>query len=242
MTDARTDHRQLDPQRIVATLEQLHARVAARFPGSGLLTVIGDVVALGGATAERARRYAAPNVALRTAVAAALVIGVGGAAWIVAGLGAPALRTPGDVLGWAQGLESVVNLAVLSGGAVWFLLNWEARRRRARVLEALHELRSLAHVVDMHQLTKDPTLLLAGASLTAASPARTMSEFELTRYLDYCAETLALIAKLAALYAGAAPDTEIVEAANDLERLTSDLGRKIWQKITILSRLSERSR
>ena len=28
--------------------------------------------------------------------------------------------------------------------------------RQGRILEALNELRSIAHVIDMHQLTKDP--------------------------------------------------------------------------------------
>jgi hypothetical protein len=46
---------------------------------------------------------------------------------------------------------------------------------------------------------------------------------------------LALIAKLAALYAGQTEDGEIVAAANDVEDLTTNLGRKIWQKIMIIS-------
>ena len=67
-----------------------------------------------------------------------------------------------------------------------------------------------------------------------------MSEFELSRYLDYCSEMLALIAKLAALYAARTQDETIIEAVNDLEDLTSNLGRKIWQKIMIISQLDER--
>ncbi len=97
--------------------------------------------------------------------------------------------------------------------------------------------RSLAHVIDMHQLTKDPTLVLGPR--TASSPAREMNRFQLARYLDYCAEMLALTAKLAALYAGESDDPVIVAAVNDIETLTSDLGRKIWQKIMILGQLDE---
>src|SRR4029077_13585127 len=122
----------------------------------------------------------------------------------------------------------------------WFVLTLEARWKRRAVLQRLYELRSFAHVVDMHQLTKDPTIVLAGGAPTASSPARPMSEFELSRYLDYCAEMLALIAKLAALYAGATRDREVVAAVVEIEELTSDLGRKIWQKIMILSELDER--
>jgi hypothetical protein len=61
----------------------------------------------------------------------------------------------------------------------------------------------------------------------------------LSRYLDYCAEMLSLIAKLAALYAGRMQDREVVAAVNEVEELTSNLGRKIWQKIMIISRLDE---
>ena len=66
-----------------------------------------------------------------------------------------------------------------------------------------------------------------------------MSRFELTRYLDYSAEMLALIGKLAALYADRMRDGVVIEAVNDLENLAASLGRKIWQKIIILSALEE---
>jgi hypothetical protein len=132
-----------------------------------------------------------------------------------------------------------VNLLLLAGAAIWFVLTLEQRLKRSRTLAALYRLRAFAHVIDMHQLTKDPTMVLAGAPVTAASPERRMSEFELARYLDYCAEMLALTAKLAALYAGATTDERIMTAANEIEDLASNLGRKIWQKIMILSQLDE---
>jgi hypothetical protein len=61
-----------------------------------------------------------------------------------------------------------------------------------------------------------------------------MSAPELARYLDYCTEMLALIAKLAALFAERTPDREATDAVNEIEDLTSQLGRKIWEKIMIL--------
>ena len=66
-----------------------------------------------------------------------------------------------------------------------------------------------------------------------------MNEFQLARYLDYCSEMLALTSKLAALYAARSRDSDVIDAVNDVEMLTSDLGRKIWQKITILSQLKQ---
>jgi hypothetical protein len=68
-----------------------------------------------------------------------------------------------------------------------------------------------------------------------------MSRFELTRYLEYCSEMLALIGKLAALYAEGARDAVLIEAVNDVETLAGNLGRKIWQKITIIEQLDEQS-
>jgi hypothetical protein len=135
----------------------------------------------------------------------------------------------------------MVNLLLLAGGAIWFLVTAEQRVKRRRTMRALYELRSFAHVIDMHQLTKDPTIVLGGGQPTSASPERRMSLFELSRYLDYCTEMLALIAKLAALYAGATQDENVISAVNEMENLTSDLGRKIWQKIMILSQLDERA-
>ncbi|MET0545057.1 MAG: hypothetical protein ABWZ40_01990, partial [Caulobacterales bacterium] len=69
---------------------------------------------------------------------------------------------------------------------------------------------------------------------TSASPDRDLTAFELSRYLDYCSEMLSLSAKIAALYAQAARDSQIEEAASDIERLAASLSQKIWQKITIL--------
>jgi hypothetical protein len=62
------------------------------------------------------------------------------------------------------------------------------------------------HVIDMHQLTKDPSMGVSVAGNTPSSPARTLSRFEITRYLDYCSEMLSLTSKVAVLYAQVFPD------------------------------------
>jgi len=118
------------------------------------------------------------------------------------------------------------------------LLGLEARRKRARALEALHVLRSLSHIVDMHQLTKDPERIVSGGPSTPSSPERKMSAFELTRYLDYSTELLAIISKVAALYVQELADPVTVSAANAVEELAVNLSRAIWQKIVILDRVT----
>ncbi len=49
------------------------------------------------------------------------------------------------------------------------------------------------------------------------------------------------VAKLAALYASETEDADILVAVNDMEELTTSLGRKIWQKIIIIGQLGERT-
>ena len=244
----------LDSEQVVQTLERLKARIGARFPGSGLEGVAAGLVVEARRTADQAEAIARPfhvtriftGLVILAIAATALELwwlgGGPGLDWL-AGVAPRGLqRVAFDPLGLAAGLEALVNLAILGSLALWFLINSEARAKRKRTLQALHGLRSLAHVIDMHQLTKDPTIILSAGTTTAASPTRSMDQFQLTRYLDYCAEMLAaLIGKLAALYAARTQDPQVVAAVNDVEGLCTDLGRKIWQKITILSALDERA-
>jgi hypothetical protein len=64
-----------------------------------------------------------------------------------------------------------------------------------------------------------------------------MTPFELTRYLDYSSEMLAIISKVAALYVQELPDPVTVDAASAVEDLAGGLSRTIWQKIVILDRI-----
>jgi hypothetical protein len=142
------------------------------------------------------------------------------------------LKASDDLFSTMQGLDASVNLLIVLGAAVLFIVTAETRLARRRALAALHEFRSIVHVIDMHQLTKDPGAL--EGPRTAASPERSMTPFELVRYLDYCSELLSLTSKIAALYAQSIRDPVVVEAVADIEQLTTNLAQKIWQKITIL--------
>ena len=93
----------------------------------------------------------------------------------------------------------------------------------------------------MHQLTKDPEMVVAGSEkATASSPARKMDRFELGRYLDYSSEMLSIISKVAALYVQGFEDPASISAVDEVESLTTGLSRKIWQKITLLDRGADR--
>ncbi len=229
----------LDPAMIVTTVERLRARIAERFPESGLAAVASDLTETARATSARVQELARPYVGLRLLALLAVVAGFAAQVYVADLIDWRSVLRRADPVGITQGLDSIVNLLLLAFAAIWFVLTLEQRLKRRRVQRRLYELRAFAHVIDMHQLTKDPTIVLSASEPTPSSPERRMSKFELSRYLDYCAEMLALIAKLAALYAGQIRDREVMAAVNEVEELTSDLGRKIWQKIMILSELDE---
>ncbi|MDP3491837.1 MAG: hypothetical protein Q8R82_01895 [Hyphomonadaceae bacterium] len=226
-------YRTLNADRIEATLETLQRRIDERFPARGLSNLCKELLELARQNKKRLEKVSHPNVWLRTGAVIAISIGVVGLVWFALTL--PSLNVEGEVSNILQGVDAAVNTVALSGAASWFLLNLDSRWRRRAVLRDLHELRSIAHVVDMHQLTKDPTQLHKGYNSTASSQVHDMTEFELMRYLDYCSEMLSLTGKLAALYMQNMRDPVIIDAVNEIEDLTTSLSRKIWQKIMILN-------
>lgn len=225
-------YRTLDSDKIVATIDKLQARITSRFAHSGLARVCAELGVIARANTTRAARLERPNWWLRIGIAATIAVSMALLASIVW-----LLRTKeasGDLFNTLQGVDAGVNLLVLMGATLFFLVSLEARAKRRQALADIHELRSIIHVIDMHQLTKDPTMFMGGATTTAQSPTRVLSPFELVRYLDYCSEMLSLVAKVAALYAQSFTDPALVDAVNDLERLTANLSQKIWQKITLV--------
>ena len=221
----------LDPRLIVETLDQLHQRIAERFPDAGIARVCGDLCSVARRSHHRAEAIERPAYLLRAGTV--LLIGAGCAllGYVIARL-VKSQRASDDLFSTIQAIDATFNIVILAGAAIFFLVSLEERIKRRRALLALNELRSIVHVIDMHQLTKDP-VMLSGLK-TAASPERHMTPFELTRYLDYCSEMLSLTAKIAALYAQASSDAVVIDAVSDLTTLTTNLSSKIWQKITLV--------
>ncbi|MCP5055457.1 MAG: hypothetical protein GY937_01900 [bacterium] len=226
-------YRSLDPQSIADAAEVLARRIGERFHASGLEDAAGELVRVAREVQQRSEEIAKPNLPLRIAIGvlgfllvATLVIAISSSHMPSAGFALPAL---------IQVTEGGINVMLLFGGAAIFLLSAERRLQRRKALAAIHELRALAHVVDMRQLTKDPQRVLdASFVATASSPSQAMSAFEISRYLDYCSEIFALIGKLAAVYARDFEDSAVIASAGDVEALTTGLSRKVWQKLMIL--------
>jgi hypothetical protein len=223
-------YRRLDGDEILKTATLLVRRVEERFPGSGLSRVAAELRGVVAETERRCRWIARPMLPLRVGMGllVALIVAV-----LAVSLSAIELA-PGEVAvtDLVQAIEAGINDVVLIGLAVAFLVTVEGRLKRRKALRALHELRALAHVVDMHQLTKDPERVLSGGEgATPSSPRRSLTPFELVRYLDYSSEMLALVGKTAALYAQYLADSVVLAAVDEIEALASDMSRKMWQKI-----------
>ena len=227
-------YRSLDPARIVETAEALALRVGERFPGAGLARVAAELAETARQARERCVAIGRPHRGLRVGVA--LLVGVGLGAFAVLVLNLEVTPEMWRVENFFSELNDLLGSAVFLGAAIAFLLTLEGRRKRARALDAIAELRALAHVIDMHQLTKDPDTVLGRAPPTAHSPKRSMDAIGLGRYYDYCSEMLSVVAKMGALYVEALPDPDAIDAANDLEGLCTGLSRKIWQKAALLDR------
>jgi hypothetical protein len=220
----------LNPDRIIATLAQLKDRIGERFPRSGLYQVCDELMEMTKKTSARAANISRPKLWFRGLLAILAAAGAVGAIFI--GHWMLGLRSSDELAGTMQGLEAAVNLVIIIGAAGVFLVTLEARWKRQLALSALNEFRSVAHVIDMHQLSKDPSAL--GGPRTSSSPQRAMTRYELVRYLSYCSEMLSLSSKAAAVYADNIHDSAVIDAVGDIERLTTNLSQKIWQKITLV--------
>lgn len=233
----------LDATKITLTSELLEQRITERFPDSGLLQVVRTISAISKQSEKEAMSLAKPIYWIRFllilffgSLIATLFSLFGDVIFELkeTKLSKIQFNTIQDIL---QIFESSINNIVFIFIAFWSLINLEDKWKRNRAIKSLHRLRSLAHIVDMHQLTKDPEVVITqNYQTTASSPKRIMTAFELTRYLDYCSEALSLISKIAALHIQYFDDSETLAAVSDVEILTDGLSRKIWQKINILDR------
>jgi hypothetical protein len=232
MDDTIAKYRHLDAQKIIETVKALQGRIVRRFPGSGLSKVAAELFEIAEETVKRTEWIQRPHLILRF-IAGLLSLGMLGILILML-VHIRQFRFD-DYTNFIQALEASISAVVFIGAAILFFVSWENRIKRRRALKAIHELRALAHIVDMHQLTKDPESYAAPAPIDTSPPIkRRMTPFELNRYLDYCSENLALISKIAALYVQDFQDPVLLDAVDDVEDLTAGFSRKIWQKITIL--------
>jgi hypothetical protein len=229
-------YRTLRPDKIIETQGRLRQRIMKRFPSSGLSEVAGELQTVAEEAAVRAEGIRRPNIPLRIAVGVLLL----GAAAFVATL-ALSLQVQAnlwEVVELVQFVEAGLGTIVFLGVAVLFLLTLELRWKRRRALAAIHELRAIAHVIDMHQVAKDPEGLVRRRPAVSEAPEQTTRTlFDLNRYLNYCIELLAIVSKIAAVYVQRFPDPSTVAAVDQIETLCHGLSQAIWQKLMVLERI-----
>lgn len=224
-------YRSLDSLKIINTITVLEERIQRRFPDSGLLRINHELLEVARQTKQKSEAILKPNFVLRFIAGVAIFVII-----LLLGLSIYHIQH-NDTLTlneFIQVLEAGLNDLVLIGAAIFFLVTFENRIKREKCLTLLHELRVLAHVVDMHQLTKDPEKVFGSSKNNDDVSEERLSKFELYRYLDYSSEMLSLIGKIAALYIQHFNDPVVISTVNEIEELTTGLSRKIWQKIMIL--------
>ena len=224
---------QLDAARILATTEQLRDRIRERFPDANLAKVADELVQVARTHAGRSKAIQRRSLWPRVAGVLALLLGL---TFLVVAVQSvhPEVGDRWKLTDVIQAIESSLGALVFLGAGFVSIWSLDVRSRRRRCLDALHEMRAMAHIVDMHQLTKDPERALHAGTSTPSSPTRQFDREQLARYLDYCSEMLSLVGKVAALYVQGFPDPVALAAVDDIEDLTGSLSRKIWQKIVLL--------
>ena len=232
MSDDKPRYKTLQASKIISTLEALDRRICERFPGSGLGAVCSELLGVARGSQAEVIALMRPNLLMRAASISVLLAGL----FLLSYVGSiiEIKRTSENLFGVLEGIDAALSIMIAMGAGIYFIATVESRWNRQRALDDLHELRSLIHVIDMHQLTKDPAKESMVGTDTPSSPKRLMTPYELSRYLDYCAEMLSLAAKIAALYAQGTRDEVVIATASDLSQITTHMSGKIWQKITLV--------
>ena len=234
-------YRSLDPQKLIDTVDKIAAETNSTFPESGLAKVSNEVAATTRSAIERAVFHTHPLVGLRWCIGFLVAIAI---VW-------PLLlqqlflfeETVSSLGEFLEATDAGLHLVLVLGGGLLFLMTMENRIKRSRILSELSELRSLAHIIDMHQITKDPGMEPIPAVIDQQPDTRTVkSDADLALYLDFSSDMLAMIGKLAAYYAQHHNDREVLNGVNEIEILTNSLSRKLWQKVSIINLMSESQR
>ena len=236
-TSPAGDEIQLAAGHVGATVAHLERRIHARFGERGLTKAVRDLGQLvvlvqteaGESHARLRRTTLAARATSITIIAATLLV-------LVFSLRLAVIEGLERRADWIGLVESVINDLVFAAIAVLFLWAMPERLERRSLLRLLHRLRSLAHVIDMHQLSKDPEQVSPTYVATAESVRHGLNADQLYHYLDYCSEMLSLTAKTAALCGEHTSDGVVLETISTIETLTTELSNKIWQKISLLPR------
>lgn len=234
---AGVGYERLNAEPVRATAVRLGERIAAKLPDRNLVRVSTELVDLiddvsAGSKQIRGRLRTSRLVSRALMVAVLLGAAVALAFAVADAVSQSEGKTSFD---WLPLIETTVNDLIFVALALFFLYSIPNRLERGHTLKLLHRLRSLAHIIDMHQLTKDPERLSGSFHRTSKSVEVRLDRGEMEAYLNYCSELLSLVGKAAALCAEESQDAVVLDTVSRIETLTLGMSRKIWQKISVLS-------
>lgn len=229
----------LDPERIVETCRRLSQRVHERFPGRSLDRHLDSFADHAERVVQAAGRPLQPPLWLRLAgwlggFGAILLLAV--PFWL-----AKRLEPPERLTDSLQALDSAITIFAGTVAGYFTMRSITQAYSRKRALKGLQELRNFAHVADMLQTNKSPARLLFPSAATASSPLLEEDPVLVSRYLGYCAEFYALVAKVAVLYGDWVQDATVLSTVDDIEVLCSDFENRVALKILQLDRLVSRA-
>jgi hypothetical protein len=217
----------VDPEELIGTINALAHRISERFPGAGLAALCTELEEVTKLAADRAEKMKRPVRSVRYSVWLIVL------SCLAAGLYVLSMRTSaGDTLNVIQALLAIVGVIFTS---LLFFPPLEERVLRNRALTELRKLHALLGAVDLHQLTKDPSVM-------PGSRPRGMSSFEVLRYIDYCSEAQSLIGKAGVLFAQALNDPAVVGAVIELEQLAASQTLSVRLKIMMIMQLETAER
>jgi hypothetical protein len=212
------------------TCHRLLGRIQDRFPTAGLLHTCENLLRISEDSENTLKWIKRPNYAIKFLawLLISILIFSLERSWVSLGVSFSGL----NAADFFQMVDAGFNSAILFGASGIYLMTSEGRWKRKKVINAVNKLRCIAHIIDAHQLLKDPSCI--AEKETFCSPNRNLNDYDLGRYLDYCSEMLSLTSKIAFLYVQDFDDPIANESVNDLENLTIGISQKVWQKIVIL--------
>ena len=231
-------YRTLDPEKLLETIRLFSQRIAKVFPASGLSEVSAELEETAQVCFAEVKKQNRPLWGLRIAVTVAVLLLLTLPLELLFLLRHPMkfddLQNFGEFM---QATDAGFNVIILLVGAAIFLVSVENRLKRRGALKVLHELRSLAHVVDMHQLSKDPVMdvsTLDDGTRLSDRPKAIKQAQDLWFYLSFSTDLLSVIRKLAACFAQSQTDRIVLDTVNEIETVSTALSRKIWQKMSLV--------
>jgi hypothetical protein len=211
---SRNIERNLDPNKLIRTSEELAEWIGKEFPHAHLAVVAAGVHQIAQEAVVKASRIRQPILLLRIPIWGLVALAVAGAVHQLA------THRLSEIL---QFLDETKGAALYLFAFLLAFITLEVRWKRRRALKAISDLRAQAHIVDMHQLAKDEAI-----EQFREEDHRTG---KILTYLHACTALLALLSKIGQLYVEHFPDTVATQAANDFEMITTGLSNKIWMKI-----------